>query len=138
MDAAEVQKMRENLGKTYIVGKITAIDMDGLKLTVLRSDNVSQVIGVDEGTSFRRGRMIMSMMNGSGPMEAGGARNAGPNDAESITLADIKVGDMVAGQGALKDGIFVPTQLSVTDPSQQHRRHMDHNAPAGAGNTSNQ
>ena len=122
MDAAEMQKMRENLGKTYIVGKVTAIDVDALKITVLRSDNVSQVIAVDEGTSFRRGgRMMMGGQQGSGP---GGAD-------ESITLADIKVGDMVMGQGALKNGIFVATRLGVSDPSQQRRRREGNNAPGG-------
>ncbi len=43
IDAAMLAKAMENLGKTYIVGRITAIDADNLKLTVLRSDNVSQI-----------------------------------------------------------------------------------------------
>ena len=34
---------------------------------------------------------------------------SGFEGGESITLADIKVGDNVAGQGALKGGVFVPT-----------------------------
>ena len=33
MDAEQVKKARENMGKTYITGKVTAIDLDGLKLT---------------------------------------------------------------------------------------------------------
>ena len=41
VDAEQVKKMRENLGKTYITGKVTAIDVDALKLTVMRPDNVS-------------------------------------------------------------------------------------------------
>src|SRR5271163_4078041 len=48
VDAEQVKKARENLGKTYITGKITAIDVDTLKITVMRPDNVSQVIAVDE------------------------------------------------------------------------------------------
>lgn len=142
MDAEQVKKMRENLGKTYITGKVTAIDVDALKLTVQRPDNVSQVISVDEGTSFRRGgRMMISMMNGSGPVEGGGGqRNAGygagagsGSGGESITLADIKVGDIVAGPGALKNGVFVPAQLGVTDPAQQRRRRQDESgSPNGA------
>ena len=55
IDAEQVKKARENMGKTYITGKVTAIDMDALKLTVMRPDGVSQVIGVDEQTSFKRG-----------------------------------------------------------------------------------
>lgn len=139
VDAEQVKKMRENIGKTYIAGKVTAIDLDGLKLTVMRADNVSQVIAVDEGTSFRHGgRMMMSMMNGTGPVEGGGpGRGPGaggePGGGESITFADIKVGDMVAGPGEVKNGIFVPTQLGVTDPSQQRRqRPGSGDAPAGA------
>ena len=37
MDAEQVKKARENMGKTYITGKVTAIDMDALKLTVMRA-----------------------------------------------------------------------------------------------------
>ena len=33
--------------------------------------------------------------------------------AESITLLDVKVGDSVVGQGALKGGVFVPKELMV-------------------------
>ncbi len=34
---------------------------------------------------------------------------------ESITLADVKVGDMVRGTGSVKGGTFVPTQLVVME-----------------------
>ena len=88
---------------------------------------------------------MMSMMNGSGPVDGGGARGTGAgagsgpgagSGGESITLADIKVGDMVAGQGALKNGVFVPTELGVADPSQQRRRRQaDGNATEGATTT---
>ena len=54
-DAATLAKAKENMGKTYIIGRLTAIDADNLKLTVMRTDNVSQVIAVDDGTSFQRG-----------------------------------------------------------------------------------
>jgi len=129
VDAEQVKKMRENLGKTYIVGKVTAIDVDGLKITVMRPDNVSQVIEVDEGTSFRRGgRGMMAMMNGAGPVGqtgngAGRGQGESPGaEGESITLADIKVGDSVAGPGAMKGSTFVPKELAVGDPSQRRRR----------------
>ena len=52
VDAEQVKKFREDLGKVYITGKVTA--MEDVKLTVLRPDHVSQVIEVDETTSFRR------------------------------------------------------------------------------------
>ena len=161
MDAEQVKKARENLGKTYIAGKVTAIDMDGLKLTVLRGDGVSQVIGVDEQTSFKRGGRGMAAMASSGPVEigngeAGGRRRngAGAGDGsgagagaasgagssaggESITFADIKVGDVVAGRGALKNGTFVPTELGVMDAAAmgQRRRRGADGSGAGAPGT---
>jgi hypothetical protein len=155
MDAEQVKKARENMGKTYITGKVTAIDVDALKVTVMRPDGVSQVIGVDEQTSFKRGgRGMAAMASGAGvidtgPMggrgngagtgsgaEAGNGRGGG---GESITFADVKVGDSIAGHGGLKNGVFVPTELGVMDPAamgQRRRRGPDGNStgatPSGA------
>ncbi len=53
-DAAQMKAMRENLGKTYITGRVTAIDLDNAKMTLERPDHVSQTIGFDESTSFKR------------------------------------------------------------------------------------
>jgi hypothetical protein len=127
LDAEQVKKAREGLGKVFITGKVTAIDMDGLKLTVLRPDGVSQVIGVDEGTSFRRGgRGMAAMVSGSGVIDAPGPAARGGAAAggggESITFADVKVGDGVAGRGGLKNGLFVPTELGVMDAAARRRR----------------
>src|SRR6202021_3098829 len=78
IDAEQMKKARENMGKTYITGKVTAIDMDALKLTVMRPDGVSQVIGVDEQTSFKRGgRGMAAMVSGSGVIDAPAARAGG-------------------------------------------------------------
>jgi Cu/Ag efflux protein CusF len=74
-------------GKTYIAGTVTKID--GLKLTVKKPDGAEQIIAVDDDTSFRNQRR------------------------ESVTLADIKVGDQVRGQGEVKGGVFVPRQLTA-------------------------
>jgi len=123
LDAEQVKKAQADLGKTYIAGEVTA--MDEVKLTIKRPDGVVQTIEVDEGTSFRRG--------GRG-MGDGGRATAGANGAngaeeqkgqrgqrnersggESITLADVKVGDGVIGRGGLKHGVFVPTELRVLD-----------------------
>jgi hypothetical protein len=119
MDAEQVRKMREDLGKTYITGKVTAID--DLKLTILRPDHVSQVIEVDETTSFRRGRGRRRGNMTSDAVSSPGAANPVPNDTsgEIVTLADVKVGDMIAGRGSMKHGAFVPTTLAIL--------------PAGAG-----
>lgn len=135
VDAEQVKKMKEGLGKVYITGKVTAIDE--VKLTVMRPDGVSQVIEVDEGTSFKRGgRGMVSMMNGSGPVErpAGASAGQGPGGGESITLADVKVGDTVMGPGALKNGVFVPTQLGVMDAAAmgQRRRRAAEGSGTGA------
>ena len=75
----------EDNGKTYILGEVAKID--GTKLTIRKPDNSEQVIEVDDDTSFRNERR------------------------ESVTLADIKIGDFVRGQGALKNGVFVPHEL---------------------------
>ncbi len=171
IDAEQVKKARENMGKTYITGKVTAIDMDALKLTVMRPDGVSQVIGVDEQTSFKRGgRGMAAMAGGGGVVEmggggpggagrgmgagaasgtgsgarggtvsgAGGGIGAGAGSGgggESITFADVKVGDTVAGRGGLKNGTFVPTELGVMDPAamgQRRRRGPDGSGPGAA------
>ena len=65
-DAAQVAAMKANLGKTYIVGRVTAIDMDNAKMTVERPDHVMQTIGFDETTSFRRGGRGMGRMGRGG------------------------------------------------------------------------
>jgi hypothetical protein len=119
-DAEQVKKMRENLGKTFITGKVTAIDVDNLKMTILRTDGVSQTIGFDETTSFKRGGRGVRVGAGGGGGRPGaggaGAGNAAADGGESITLADIKTGDSVVGDGAVKDGVFVPKQLNVLQP----------------------
>ncbi len=140
VDAEQAKKMREGLGKVYIMGKVTAIDE--LKLTIQRPDGVNQVIAVDEGTSFKRGgRGMQSMISGVGPVPgnagpdgqprragAGGPANGG--GGESITLADIKVGDSVGGRGEVKDGTFVPAELAVGDPNARQRRRRTEGATA--------
>ncbi len=80
----------EDLGKKFIVGEVTKIDET--KLTVKRPDGVEQVIEVDEDTSFRNQKR------------------------ESVTLADVKVGDRIMGRGELKNGTFVPATLMVGLP----------------------
>ena len=151
-DAAEVKAMRENLGKTYITGRVTAVDLDDAKMTVERPDHVAQTIGLDESTSFKRavrGERPAGAaganpntgeggsgggFRGGGGMGAGGIGGPGFDRAfangESITLADIKVGDSVLGTGALKGGVFVPKQL-MDRPRGQRRQGSG--APAAAG-----
>ena len=84
--AGQMAAMREGLGKQFIVGEVKAIN--GTQLTIERPDNVTQTITADENTSFHKNN-------------------------ESITLADIKVGDHVFGRGELKSDVFVPRVLNV-------------------------
>src|ERR1019366_6640155 len=130
VDAATLAKAVANMGKTYIIGRITAIDADNLKLTVTRNDNVSQVIAVNDGTSFQRGMGgvqadavaagALSTGGGFGGRGMGGGRGgaqaAAPPAPESITLADIKVGDTVMATGALKNSAFTVLKMGVSTP----------------------
>lgn len=132
VDAEQIKKAQADLGKTYILGEVTATDE--LKLTIKRADGVSQTIVVDEGTSFRRGGRGMG-----GGRAAGAAadtteaqRGAGGGESgrgESITLADIKVGDSVIGRGGMKAGVFVPTELRVMGRAAKERRRGGGNEP---------
>lgn len=151
VDAATMAKAKENLGKTYITGRITAIDADNLKLTVLRTDNVSQVIAVDDGTSFQRGnRGVAADVAAAGGMAMGGfgggrgmgvgrrggaEGGAAPPPPESITLADIKVGDGVMATGTMKNGTFTALKMGISPPGGPGagRRGPQNQPPQGAG-----
>ena len=98
MDAATVQKMRADLGKTWIAGKVTKIDMDALQITIDRVDHTTQVITVNDSTSFRK-------------------------DHQSVTLRDVQVGDFVRGKGSVQNGTFIPAKLRIMD-IQHMGRHM--------------
>ena len=148
-DAAQVKAMRENLGKTYITGRVTAVDLDSAKMTVERPDHVAQTIGLDETTSFKRavrpqrnnagsgdgteGAGGGRMGGGMGMMGAGAGLDQAFTNGESITLADIKVGDRVAGTGTVKGGTFVPVHL-LDSPPGQRRAHGESGAPGAPAN----
>ena len=131
VDAATLAKAKENMGKTYIAGRITAIDVDNLKLTVMRTDNVSQAIAVDDGTSFQRGTSgVQADAVAAGALPAGGGfgggrgmggRRGGAQAAaapapESITLADIKVGDTIMATGTMKNAAFTALKMGASTP----------------------
>ena len=132
VDAEEVRRAQADLGKTYIAGKITAIDLDTLKLTILRLDNVKQVITVDETTSFRRGGRGGGSSFGTPPASTSSDKKPEAPTGESITLADIKIGDSVAGRGALKNGTFLPTELRVFNNTHPRRTGGDTAATTSA------
>ncbi|MHB1701674.1 MAG: hypothetical protein ACYCSN_16405 [Acidobacteriaceae bacterium] len=140
--AEQVAKMREGLGKVWIAGRVLAIE--DTTLTIRRIDNVTQKIQVDETTSFRKrsGRGGAGGATGSlgaiilGAAGSADAQAAPPEDpaasGDSITLADVKVGDNVAARGSIKSGIFVPTVLAVSTPPAGGRRRPGSPAPSGA------
>jgi hypothetical protein len=85
--AKQMREMQANYGKTWLMGKVTAID--GVKVTLFGNvDNVAHTFIADENTTFRKRR-------------------------EPITLADLQVGDRVRVEGAVKDGIFVAASVTV-------------------------
>jgi Domain of unknown function (DUF5666) len=92
--AARMEKMRADFGKTWTAGKITAINTDALTVTIERPDKVTQTIAVDENTTFHK-------------------RN------EDITFPDIKVGDTVRANGSLQNGNFLATNLAVMEFGQR-------------------
>lgn len=89
IDKEQYEKARAEFGKTWTAGSVQSIEET--KITIKRPDNVIQTIVVDENTSFRKRR-------------------------DSITLADIKVGDNVSARGSLQNGNFLATVLSVGGP----------------------
>ncbi len=92
------------LGKDFVAGEITAIDAP--KLSVLRSDKVTQSIELNEDTSLRKGR-------------------------DSITMADVQVGDHVFARGGLENNVFVPKVVVVINPEQWKRMQEWAGRPEG-------
>jgi len=93
------------LGKDLVIGEVKAVDPP--RLMVLRTDNVSQTLELNEDTSLRRGR-------------------------ESVTMADIQAGDYVVAHGAVENNIFVPKSLNVISP-EQWKRMQEMLAGGGSG-----
>jgi len=85
--AKQMAEMQANFGKTWLQGKVTAIEDVKVTLTGTQ-DNAPHSFVADENTTFRKRR-------------------------DPITLADIQVGDMVRADGAVKDGVFTATAVSV-------------------------
>jgi|GEM_PF-940144 len=83
----QIRAMEANFGKTWLMGKVTAID--GAKITLTGAlDSAPHFVVADENTAFRKRR-------------------------DPITLADIQVGDTVRADGAVKDGVFTATNVNV-------------------------
>ena len=88
--AREMREMQANFGKTWLVGRVTAVN--DTKVTIQSPvDNAEHTFVADENTSFRRRR-------------------------EPVTLADIQVGANVRVDGAVKDGSFVASAVNLMGP----------------------
>jgi hypothetical protein len=94
------------LGKDYVAGEIKSIDAP--KLSVLRSDNVTQTLELNEETSLRKGR-------------------------DSITMADIQPGDHLFARGGVEKNVFVPKMVMVIGPEQWKRMQEMGDQARGAG-----
>ncbi|MGH9585836.1 MAG: DUF5666 domain-containing protein [Acidobacteriaceae bacterium] len=86
IDKARYEQMRADFGKTWTAGVVQSIN--GTNITIKRPDKTTQIIAVDENTSFRKHR-------------------------EDIILPDIKPGDNLTARGALHDGEFLATLVTV-------------------------
>ena len=103
--AEEVKTRMADFGKTWLGGKVTAIEGTKITITVQlpgQSTAINKTFEVDETTVFKKGR-------------------------EEVTLADVKPGDYVMGHGGVKSGTFIPTNLTIRAPGDRHR------GPGGPG-----
>jgi len=88
--AREMREMQANFGKTWLLGRVKAVD--DTKVTLESPvDNAEHTFVADENTSFRRRR-------------------------EPVTLADIQVGSNVRVDGTVKEGVFVASAVSLMGP----------------------
>ncbi|MDR3739888.1 MAG: DUF5666 domain-containing protein [Terracidiphilus sp.] len=106
--AKEMRAMEANYGKTWLMGRVLAIDLDNARVTLEGGpDKARHVFVADENTTFRKRR-------------------------EPITLGDIKTGDMVRVEGAVKDGTFAATAVTAMGPPPNGGRGPGSgNGPAG-------
>jgi Domain of unknown function (DUF5666) len=92
------------LGKDFVAGEIKSVDAP--KISVLRTDNVTQTIELNEDTSLRKGR-------------------------DAVTMADIQVGDHLFARGGLENNVFVPKMVMVIGAEQWKRMQEMGGGPAG-------
>ncbi len=93
------------LGKDFVAGVIKSVDAP--KLTVQRTDDVTQTIELNEDTSLHK-------------------------DRDAITMADIQPGDHVFARGAMQNDVFVPKSVMVV-PEAQWKRMQEWSQGAGGG-----
>ena len=99
--AKQMAQMEADYGKTWLMGKVTAINQTTVTLTG-GPDNAEHTFVADENTTFRERR-------------------------DPITLADLQVGDMVRVDGAVKNGVF--TAATVRDMGTPGRARVPGSEP---------
>jgi hypothetical protein len=88
--ARQMREMQANFGKTWLVGRVTAVNET--KVTLHSPvDDADHTFVADENTSFRSRR-------------------------EPVALADIQAGANVRVEGAVKEGVFVASSVNVAGP----------------------
>jgi hypothetical protein len=100
----QMREMRANFGKTWLMGRVTAINETKVTLES-QIDNASHAFTADENTEFRKRR-------------------------DPITLGDIQVGDMVRVTGAVKSGVFLAANVAVMGGRPNGSQGGPQNAPA--------
>ncbi len=101
-----MQEMTANFGKTWLSGKVTAINQTTITLTGTL-DKAAHTVVVDENTAFRRQR-------------------------DPLTLADIQVGDNIGVLGAVNNGVFTATAVNVGGGMGGHPSNHPSGPPAAA------
>ena len=91
--AQKIREMQANFGKTWLMGSVTAITGVTVKIDS-QVDGAAHTFTADENTTFRQRR-------------------------EPVTLGDVKVGDMVRVEGAVKNDVFVAARVNVMSPGSQ-------------------
>ncbi len=100
--ARQMEKLEAGYGKTWLMGRVTAIE--GTRLTLLGSlDRQTHTLVADENTRFRKRRV-------------------------SISLADIGIGDVLRAEGAVQKGVFTATSVNVM-PAPGTLARVPRNAP---------
>lgn len=97
------------MGKDFVVGEVKAVDAP--KLTIFRTDKVTQTIELTEETSLRKGQ-------------------------DSVTMAEVQAGDHVFVRGGMQNNVFVPKVLIVIDSEQwQRMQELGLAGPGSSGGT---
>lgn len=85
--AKRMEEMAASYGKTWLMGRVTAVN--GTSVTLMGTeDNTAHTFVANENTDFRERR-------------------------QPITLADVKVGDMVRVEGAVQNGVFTAATVNL-------------------------